>query len=1708
MKTIHMTVGERRINANLNPEAQEFWTGFLDGAAAFSLSSDGVRLSPGNALELCAGLDMPQDLDSRIWRGSKQDKSALQMFTVAMASALIWRLEGADDGVLSLWWENPRTGGRLLLPIRSQFEPGETLQTLLSRTAKNGELALRNRDYPFDLSAPDTRVAVAVCDGDELPQMQENVSLLLVYRRQPDRPRIEIYANPAELSFAAAERFARRFLKLAAYAVENAKAPLSMCSLMTDQDQALIASANRTDAEIPVTSLTALFDRTFEARGMDPAVLTSTGVYSFAELEIASRHVASEVLSADLGENPVIGVLAPRSFETLAAIIGILRAGGAYLPMDPAQPESRIRYCLSNSGAQAVFCAEENRHNLDGSVPVFDLSHRGVPLLDRAGLPDVDPRAGAYVIYTSGSTGQPKGVLVEHHSAVNRLQWMQASYPLTGGDCLIQKTPLTFDVSVWELFWWLTEGARLAVPAPGAEKEPAALIEAIEQFGVTVMHFVPTMLGAFLDYTSTLDEGTRLQSLRQVFTSGEALQVNQVQVFFKAFGEEGCRLINLYGPTEATVDVTHFALKGDETIVPIGAPIANTRLYILDSSMAPCGVDMAGELYLAGRGLARGYINNPELTADRFVDGETVGEERLYRTGDLARWRQDGTVEYLGRNDFQVKLRGFRIELGEIESRLLELPGVSNAVAIVREGSDCQQHLWAYLLGNDIADEAEMRARLAEHLPEYMVPERILRLEAFPLSQSGKLDRNALPDPVSERAEYAAPETAEEKALAEIWQEVLGLERISVTESFFALGGNSIHFVSVLAKARAQGLDFSFQQLFSHPTIREIVHAAEPLAEGDAAPREFEAFSLISEADRARIPAGIEDAYPMSMLQAGLIFQSEMMHGNTSYHDIVSFLIQGEIDTELFTEAVGLLVRSNPILRTSYRLKEHEQYMQYVHSEVRDLPLVIDDLRGVVSEEEQDAHYASWFQQEQSRPFDWQQPGIVRLHIHILADDLFRYSISQHNSMLDGWSMNQLHTELFKIYHGLKEGRVYEDRAADHHLRNFIGLEQHAIQSPAFRTFWEAHLENCPQTDVPRLREAVPGETIDVSFRDIELPPGMSDRIVALAQEQGVPLKDVLLAAHLKVLSVISGSPDVFTGYEIGGRPELPGAERALGVFLNTMPFRVSLAAGSWRDLIRQTYEAEASVLPYRRYPMAQVKQDRGTTDLLFETVFNFTHFYSLKELKKLPEFTLLDVRAAAITEFPLRVEVSQHFYTDEVNLSLHYHTASFDESHIFRIGGYFVEALRRMLETPDADHNASALLSPGEQAEIDAFSAAQEDRSAILDGSGNLAPIGTYGRIEASGEIAKWDSKGGLTRLGASAVEEMRTAGSPAEDAPLTAFEAELAAVWEKILKLSGTSLHKDSDFFEIGGNSLSALRVVLELDGKISLREFMQHSRLSEMAAAVAGPEAEAGGQPILMHLAGSAEARAPTVVCLPYAGGNAGHFLPFARALAKLWPEFAVLGAELPGHTFGGAAAGLADFETTVAQIAEEIEKRGDGPVCIWGHCVGSALAIAVAERLQETAPQVLQHVFLAAKILPEPEEVAATMENARNLRFDDIRDLYKEWAGEDGLVNAGPDFETFIVDVFRHDSLEANGYLLNRLRGARHLQLAAPVTLVLASDDPATAQFDGRHHGWEPLAGQLEVKVLQDGGHYFMGTRPYDAAKLVCDVAAKSPKLEET
>jgi amino acid adenylation domain-containing protein len=1044
---------------------------------------------------------------------------------------------------------------------------------------------------------------------------------------------------------------------------------------------------------------TAQVARTPEA----PALVFEEKSLSYRELARRSNAVAWRLHALGIGEDAVVGVLLERSVEMVVALYGVLKAGAAYLPLEPTYPRERLALLLEDARPALVL----TRAGLVGLLPAdtrVEFLAPGAPK-EAPETPETwaDGASLAYVIYTSGSTGRPKGVMVPHAGIRNRLLWMQGAYGLDATDRVLQKTPFSFDVSVWEFFWPLAVGACLVVARPEGHRDSAYLAERIGRERITTVHFVPSMLRAFLEEPDL----SGCSSLRRVICSGEALSPDLVERFRRRLG--AVELHNLYGPTEASVDVTSWACprQGDVRVVPIGGPVWNTSVHVLDGSLRPVPLGVAGELYLGGVQLARGYLGRPELTAERFLPDPfaTARGARLYRTGDRARLLPTGVVEYLGRVDRQVKIRGFRIEPGEIEAALTEHPGLTEAAVVDRLDPDGTRRLVAYLVAAEGAVPGldEVREWLTARLPAHMVPAALTFLPALPLTSNGKLDRAALPAVSADRSmagsAYAAPRTETEELMAGIWEKVLGVPRVGIHDNFFALGGDSMHSVQVLSRSREAGFDLTLQQLFQHQTIAELVR--EISRDGGGKETLTHPFELVSERDRERLPAEVEDAYPLTAVQSGMLYHMRYEPDAIVYHNVYSILLRSRFEPDLLQEAVQQTVNRHPVLRTSFDLVSFEEPLQLVHRKASS-PLKVDDLRGL-TKEQVSAAIDRFVEEETRRSFDLSRPPLVRLHVHRVTDDTFYFSFTECHPIFDGWSLHTFLREVFDRYQaplvGLPAPPTTPPRTT---VSNFVAIERAAINSPDCRNFWTERLRGCEALNIPRW-PGVPAT--DGRSRTLDLRLTLEDAVFAglkrTARDLSVSLKSLLLAAHMKVLSLITGRQDVISGLVSGGRPEGPDAESVLGLFFNVVPFRMALGEGSWIDLVREVFRAEQEIAPHRRYPLARIqnRQERGE---LFDVLFNYLHFHMLSQALRSGALEPLDdSRRWEETTFPFSVTFIRSPGVDLLTLALRYEGREFFGAQVERILGLYERALVSLAHDPGSPHGLQPLLSAAERHQV-----------------------------------------------------------------------------------------------------------------------------------------------------------------------------------------------------------------------------------------------------------------------------------------------------------------------------------------------------------------------------------------------------------------------
>ncbi|WP_159888659.1 non-ribosomal peptide synthetase, partial [Paenibacillus puerhi] len=1083
-----------------------------------------------------------------------------------------------------------------------------------------------------------------------------------------------------------ARQVIEHLFQLYSVALFNPDIRVDEIELLSPQEKELILHGfNDTVADYPrEKTIHGLFEEQAQRTPEQIAVRFEDEQLTYRELNERANRLARRLRAEGVKPGDMVAVLTERSLEMLVGIYAILKAGGAYVPIDPDYPEERIRFIAEDSGARLLLGQERLLPRLPADLELSGLKRLS---LNDAAVYDADgsnlePAAGpqdvAYVIYTSGSTGKPKGVMIEHHSVLNRILWMHERYPIGASDVILQKTAFTFDVSVWELFWWAMVGASVCLLTPGGEKSPERIRETIRSYGVTTMHFVPAMLHAFLEDAEQQPErllAEQLGTLRHVFASGEALPPQHVARFQQTVAwVNRCRLINLYGPTEATVDVSYFDCEPDVSypVIPIGKPIHNTRLYILKegtTQLQPVGV--AGELCIAGVGVGRGYLNRPELTAEKFtLDPFAVLEpgaasdqgERMYRTGDLARWLPDGNIEYLGRIDHQVKIRGYRIELGEVETQLLHVEGVVEAVVMARDDGQGNKLLCAYYVAESELGASELRIRLSSGLPSYMVPSYFVQLERMPLSPNGKIDRKALPAPEQTARlgiAYVAPRTPLELQLAQIWQDILGLEQVGVKDHFFEIGGHSLRAATLVARIHKElHKQLELREVFEALTIEEMA----VLIEG----KEASSYSSIPLAPE-------RDVYPVSSAQKRLYIVSKLDGGELGYNMPGVVLAEGRLDRERLEQAFRQLIARHESLRTSFHLVEGEP-VQRIHSE------------SVFQLEDFDADTGHPDRAIRAfiRPFDLERPPLLRAGLVRESADRFLLLVDMHHTVSDGASLSLLIGELARLYNGetLAPLRLqYKDYAVWQQAG--IGSEQWSKQ--------EAYWLNSFQGEIPTLdlktdfiRPAVQrfeGDKIEFS-----LDRPTSEALGKLAVQSGSTLYMVLLAAYMTLLHKYTGQEDIVVGTPVAGRRHAE-LEPLIGMFVNTLAIR-SYPAGekTFAGYLQEIKEQALGAFEHQDYPFEELvgrlnlARDMSRNPL-FDTMFELKNLENANAQFQDVAFTAYpDPDTAAKFDLTLEAEAGE----DGIAFRLEYATSLYKRETAERLARHFIQVIDGIVSNPE----------------------------------------------------------------------------------------------------------------------------------------------------------------------------------------------------------------------------------------------------------------------------------------------------------------------------------------------------------------------------------------------------------------------------------------
>ena len=985
------------------------------------------------------------------------------------------------------------------------------------------------------------------------------------------------------------------------------------------------------------------FTRAVAAHAERRALSGPGGDFTYRELDAASDRLAAALLHR-CGKEDRVALCFERSTQAVVAMLAVLKLGAAYVPIDPQYPADRIAFTVRDSGAALVLAspgAAERAGEL--GCPTFTLETLAAATGVEASpaRPRIDGANAAYVIYTSGSTGRPKGVVITHANVLRLFDGAEPLFDFLPGDVWSVFHSFAFDFSVWEIWGALLHGGRATIVSHDVSRDPAAFRRLLVDEGVTMLSQTPSAFGQLSAADSA--GGAGALALRDVVFGGEALNPAALRPWFARHGDRLPRLVNMYGITETTVHVTFGPVTASDAgteLSPIGKPMPQLDVLLLDELGRPVPDGVPGEICVAGDGLARGYLGRPGLTAERFVPHPWphVPGERLYRSGDLARRLPDGHLDYLGRIDRQVKVRGFRIELAEIEAALLADRAVSQVTVVTyakaRSGDEpAADGLCAYVVADERVLGPEpvehLRTHVAGLLPAYMIPDAFVLLAALPLTVNGKVDVGALPDPELARHRsdvVESPATAIERVLAQAWAKGLGVERVGVTENYFALGGDSIRSIRIAGLAAEAGVHFTVRQLLEHPTVRALAAVAVERASGPQVAAAELPFRMLGEDERASLPDGVVDAYPLARLQAGMIFHADA-DGRGLYLDIHSFRLAMPIDEVAFRAAVDQTVAAHEVLRTGFLIGHGRRPLQFVVP-AASMPLDWIDVRHV-SPAERERTIAAYLSSERGRPYDLDRAPLARMAVHRVEDGVLQLTVSVHHAILDGWSVALWEAELLERYFAVRAGLPLAPAVAAPAYAQFVAAEQAAVDDPNVRSFWEARIAASLPTVVPRWH----GDAAAEPAPPHRFPQDVAQRLVEHAATAGLPLKAVLLGIVGHAVCRSAGMSTVPVGLVTNGRPEVDGGDRAVGLFLNTIPVLLT-QDGTWRELAVAAMAEETAVAGARRFPLQELVHLNGGA-APFECNFNFVHFHGFGGLSERFPVTVVSGTSVEAVDIP-----------------------------------------------------------------------------------------------------------------------------------------------------------------------------------------------------------------------------------------------------------------------------------------------------------------------------------------------------------------------------------------------------------------------------------------------------------------------------------------
>jgi amino acid adenylation domain-containing protein len=1271
-----------------------------------------------------------QEIAEKLQLLSRETGTTLFMTLLAVFSTLLYRYSNQEDILIGSPIANrnkaeiePLIGFFVnTLVLRTLFSENLTFTELLQQIKQTTLSAYNHQDVPFEQIVDAVKVERSLSHSPLFQVMfvlqntpSETIKLPdvtltpLTLEKETTNFDLTLDIEPSEQGLVAnweynsdlfedatITRMLGHFENILTSVLANPQQQVNQINLLTAAERnQLLYEWNDTKVDYPQNKcIHQLFEEQVNKTPDGVAVIFEKQQLTYQELNQKANQLAHYLQQLGVKPETLVGICVERSLEMVIGLLGILKAGGAYVPIDPNYPSERIAYMLSDAAMPILLTQELLLATLpknQAQIICLDSHWEKIATEKEENLSiSVTFDNLAYMIYTSGSTGKPKGAMNTHGGISNRLLWMQDAYKLTANDRILQKTPFSFDVSVWEFFWPLLFGATLVVAQPEAHKDSAYLVNLIKQAQITNLHFVPSMLQVFLQESGV----ETCQSIKRVICSGEALPYELQERFFTKLN---CELHNLYGPTEAAIDVTFWQCQPQlpQKIVPIGKPIANIQLYILDRYFRPVPVGVPGELYIGGIGVCRGYLNRSELTNEKFISN-LFGTGKLYKTGDLTRYLADGNIEYLGRIDNQVKLRGFRIELGEIESALDSYPGIQQTVVIVRQDIPGNQRLVAYLATEDKSLNIEkLRDFIKKQLPEFMIPSAFMILENLPLSPNGKVDRKALPAPdidVSQNKEYVAPQTPTQKIIAEIFQTILNIKSVGIYDNFFDLGGHSLLATQVISRLRqAFSIEINLKELFAYPSIDQLSDRITSIQQLKQPQNNI---------NTAISPIPRNGHLPLSFAQERLWFLDQL-EGNNSIYNIPGILkITGNLKIDTLEKSLQEIVNRHEVLRTNFQAV-NGQPIQVINFE-NTFQLKIEDWTNINQEDIKKA-----IQKEIETPFNLATDNLLRVIIAQIKTDEFLLIVTMHHIISDGWSLGIFIQELSTIYQNYLQGKSSALPDLTIQYADFANWQKQWLTGEILEKqikYWQEQLKAAPSllqlpTDKPRPSIM----TFNGKSHNVKINPEITQELQNLSKKIGTTLFMTLLAIFATLLYRYSHQQDILIGSPIANRNRSE-IEPLIGCFINTLVLRTKFTENlNFPELLNQVKETTLAAYDHQDVPFEQIveaiKPERSLSHApLFQVLFILQN--APMEKLELPGVNIEILPSDTSTaKFDLTLSMMEK--DQALTCTWDYNSDLFDDRTIIAMAEHFQNILTAVTTNPNQNINQIPLLTEREKHQL-----------------------------------------------------------------------------------------------------------------------------------------------------------------------------------------------------------------------------------------------------------------------------------------------------------------------------------------------------------------------------------------------------------------------